>query len=70
MSGLKTIKQFFAVPDDPHLVQAQARAFTRQVPLMYDILLVNSLVLAACCALLSGYGRETRLPATPRMWTA
>ncbi|SEP76198.1 diguanylate cyclase/phosphodiesterase [Devosia sp. YR412] len=47
MSGLKTIARFFAVPDDPHLVQAQARAFTRQVPLMYGILLVNTLVLAA-----------------------
>ncbi|WP_332689431.1 putative bifunctional diguanylate cyclase/phosphodiesterase [Devosia sp.] len=47
MSGLETIKRFFAVPDDPDLVQAQARAFSRQVPLMYGILLVNSLVLAA-----------------------
>lgn len=47
MSGLATIRQFLAVPADPQLVQAQARAFTRQVPLMYGILLVNSLVLAA-----------------------
>ena len=47
MSALMTIKRFFAVPDDPDLVQAQARAFSRQVPLMYGILLVNSLVLAA-----------------------
>lgn len=47
MPGLKTIARFFAVPDDRDLVQAQARAFSRQVPLMYGILLVNSLVLAA-----------------------
>ncbi|MGB3336829.1 MAG: EAL domain-containing protein [Devosia sp.] len=38
---------FFAVPENPELAQAQARAFSRQVPLMYGILLVNSLVLAA-----------------------
>lgn len=47
MSALATIKRFFAVPDDPDLVQAQARAFSRQVPLMYGILLVNTVVLAA-----------------------
>ena len=47
MTGLKTISTFFAVPDDADLVQAQARALSRQVPLMYSILLVNSLVLAA-----------------------
>lgn len=47
MSSLKTIAKFLAVPDAPDLVQAQARAFSRQVPLMYGILLVNSLVLAA-----------------------
>ena len=46
MSGLKTLAQYFAVPDDRDLAQAQARAFTRQVPLMYGILLVNSLALA------------------------
>jgi diguanylate cyclase (GGDEF)-like protein len=39
--------QYFAVPDNPELVQAQALAFSRQVPLMYGILLVNSLALAA-----------------------
>jgi diguanylate cyclase (GGDEF)-like protein len=47
MSAVKRLVQFFAVPDDPDLVQAQARAFSRQVPLMYGMLLVNSLVLAA-----------------------
>lgn len=47
MAGLESIKKFLAVPDDPDLVLAQARAFTKQVPLMYGILLVNSLVLAA-----------------------
>ena len=47
MSAVKRLVQFFAVPDDPELVRAQAQAFSRQVPLMYAILLVNSLVLAA-----------------------
>jgi len=47
MSAIARLVQFFAVPADPDLVQAQARAFSRQVPLMYGILLVNSLVLAA-----------------------
>ena len=46
MSAIKRLVQFFAVPDDPDLVQAQAQAFRRQVPLMYGMLLVNSLVLA------------------------
>jgi diguanylate cyclase (GGDEF)-like protein len=46
MSAIKRLVQFFAVPDDPDLVQAQAQAFSRQVPLMYGMLLVNSLVLA------------------------
>lgn len=46
MSAVARLVQFFAVPDDPELVRAQARAFSRQVPLMYGILLVNSLVLA------------------------
>ena len=46
MSAIKRLVQFFAVPDDPDLVQAQAEAFSRQVPLMYGMLLVNSLVLA------------------------
>src|SRR6218665_2935174 len=47
MTAVARLMRFFAVPDDPELVQAQARAFSRQVPLMYGILLVNSLVLAA-----------------------
>jgi predicted signal transduction protein with EAL and GGDEF domain len=47
MSAVKRLVQFFAIPESPELVQAQARAFSRQVPLMYGILLVNSLVLAA-----------------------
>jgi diguanylate cyclase (GGDEF)-like protein len=47
MSAMKRLAQFFAVPEDPELIRAQARAFGRQVPLMYGILLVNSLVLAA-----------------------
>jgi diguanylate cyclase (GGDEF)-like protein len=46
MSAVKRLVQFFAVPDDPDLIQAQAQAFSRQVPLMYGMLLVNSLVLA------------------------
>ena len=47
MSAMKRVVQFFAVPDDPELVVAQTRAFSRQVPLMYGMLLVNSVVLAA-----------------------
>ena len=47
MAWLKTLARFLAVSDDANLVQAQARAFTRQVPLMYGILLVNSVTLAA-----------------------
>ncbi|HEV7344763.1 MAG TPA: EAL domain-containing protein [Devosia sp.] len=39
--------QFFAVPDDPELVRAQTQAFSRQVPLLYSMLLVNTVVLAA-----------------------
>ena len=47
MAVFDKIVRYFAVPDDPDLVQAQARALTRQVPLMYGMLLVNTLVLAA-----------------------
>lgn len=47
MSAIKRVARYFAVPDNPELVQAQALAFSRQVPLMYGILLVNSLALAA-----------------------
>lgn len=47
MSAVKRLVQYFAVPDNPELVQAQALAFSQQVPLMYGILLVNSLALAA-----------------------
>ena len=46
MSAVKRIVQFFAVPNDPELVQAQALAFSRQVPLMYGIVLINALGLA------------------------
>ena len=46
MSALKTVVQFFAVPDDPDLVLAQARALTRQIPLLYSMLLANSVILA------------------------
>ena len=47
MPAMKRLVQYFGVPDDPALVQAQAFAFSRQVPLMYGILLVSSLALAA-----------------------
>src|SRR5687768_2990844 len=47
MSALKSLIGFFAVPDDPELIKAQTRALSRQVPLMYGMLLVNSLTLAA-----------------------
>jgi diguanylate cyclase (GGDEF)-like protein len=47
MSALNAIRRFLAVPDDRDLVQAQARVLSRQVPLMYVILLTNTLVLSA-----------------------
>ena len=43
---LERLVQFFRVPDDAELVQSQARAFTRQIPLMYGILLINTVALA------------------------
>jgi diguanylate cyclase (GGDEF)-like protein len=43
----ESIVRRLAVPDDPDLVQAQARALSRQVPLMYSMLLANTLILAA-----------------------
>ena len=46
MSAINRLLRFFTVPDEPDLVQAQARAFSRQVPLMYAILLINSVGLA------------------------
>ena len=47
MSLVQRVIHFFAVPKDAALVRAQAQAYTRQVPVMYCILLVNTLVLAA-----------------------
>jgi len=47
VSALASIKRLFAVPEDPELVLAQARALSRQVPLMYAMLMVNTLILAA-----------------------
>lgn len=47
MPAMKRLVQYFAVPEDPALVQAQAYAFSRQVPLMYAMLLINTLALAA-----------------------
>jgi diguanylate cyclase (GGDEF)-like protein len=39
---LQPIKAFFAIPaDKPDLVMAQLRAFSRQIPLLYVILLLN-----------------------------
>ena len=46
MLSAKEIARFFAVPDDQDLVQAQAGALTRQVPLLYSMLLANTLILA------------------------
>jgi predicted signal transduction protein with EAL and GGDEF domain len=46
MSLLNKVVRFFAVPDDPELVRAQARALSRQVPLLYAMLLANTLILA------------------------
>jgi diguanylate cyclase (GGDEF)-like protein len=41
------IKSLLSVPRSPELLQAQVRAFTRQVPLMYALVVANSLALAA-----------------------
>lgn len=47
MSATQKLLQFFAVPNDPELVQAQARAFSRQIPLLYGNVVVNTLLLSA-----------------------
>lgn len=47
MLALDSIKRLFAIPEDPELVMAQARALSRQVPLMYAMLLVNTVMLAS-----------------------
>jgi len=47
MAMIESLRRFFAVPEEPELVLAQARALSGQIPLMYGILLVNSLALAA-----------------------
>jgi diguanylate cyclase (GGDEF)-like protein len=45
MAVLDSIKRIFAVPEDPELLRAQARALSRQVPLMYAMVLVNTVML-------------------------
>jgi len=48
MAFIKTIARIFAIRQDrPDLLMAQAAAFTRQVPMMYLVLLVNAFALAA-----------------------
>ena len=43
----KKIRHFMSVPrDNPELLKAQYRAFSRQLPLMYFILLTNTWALA------------------------
>jgi diguanylate cyclase (GGDEF)-like protein len=45
---LSKLKSHFSVPtDQPELVQAQMRAFSRQVPLLYSVLLANMMFLAS-----------------------
>jgi len=46
MWSLESIKRQFSVPDDPELVLAQARALSTQVPLMYAMVVVNTVILA------------------------
>ncbi|HTN60063.1 MAG TPA: EAL domain-containing protein [Devosia sp.] len=47
MMLLRNLGRFFSVPPDrPELVQSQARGFTRQMPLLYAILLINTTILA------------------------
>ena len=47
MSAVRSVLRFLAVPDDPELVLAQARALSRQIPLLYSMLLANTFILAA-----------------------
>lgn len=47
MSAAAAIKKFVSISDDPDLVMAQARALTRQIPLLYGMLLANTVLLAA-----------------------
>jgi len=47
MPAVEYAKRIFAVPADPELVLAQARALSRQVPLMYAMVMANTLILAA-----------------------
>ena len=44
---LEPIARLWGLPDDPDLLRAQHRAFSRQVPLMYVILMTNTWALAA-----------------------
>jgi len=47
MNLLKSLLGFFSVSrDNPELIQSQAYGFTRQAPLMYAILLANTVILA------------------------
>jgi diguanylate cyclase (GGDEF)-like protein len=47
MTPLKNLGRFFSVPpDNGELIQSQAHGFTRQMPLMYGILLINTTILA------------------------
>ncbi|WP_224701759.1 putative bifunctional diguanylate cyclase/phosphodiesterase [Devosia aquimaris] len=46
MSGLKSALRAISAPYEPDLVMAQARALSRQIPLMYIMLVINSLILA------------------------
>jgi predicted signal transduction protein with EAL and GGDEF domain len=47
MTLLKNLGRFFSVPqDNPELIQSQAHGLTRQVPLMYAILLTNAVILS------------------------
>ncbi|HTM79086.1 MAG TPA: EAL domain-containing protein [Devosia sp.] len=48
MTLLRSLGRFFSVPPDkPELIQSQAHGFTRQIPLLYAILLINTTILAA-----------------------
>jgi len=48
MTFARAVKNLFAIPADrPQLMVAQARAYSAQVPLMYAIVLINAVALAA-----------------------
>ena len=47
MSAVDIVKRFYAIPNEPELVLAQARVLSWQVPLMYVTVVANTVILAS-----------------------